>query len=81
MRNLSKTIVSEKATLIQKEIIMDSIFWLITALVLFIIALILDEELRAEMKDIRTASAAVFIMIALYYSIMWIVKEWLQWCL
>ena len=60
---------------------MDSIFWLITALVLFIIALILDEELRAEMKDIRTASAAVFTMIALYYSIMWICNEWLTWCL
>ena len=60
---------------------MDSIFWLITALVLFIIALILDEELRAEMKDIRTASAAVFIMIALYYSIMWVTKEWIMWCL
>ena len=48
---------------------------------LFVIAIVTDEELRAEMKDIRTVSSAIIIMIALYFAIMWIANEWVIWCL
>ena len=60
---------------------MDSIFWFVTAVTLFVIALVTDAELRKEMKSIRTCSVYLLTVIALYSAIMWIVKEWLQWCM
>ena len=85
MRNLSKTIVSKKVSLIQKETIMDmnihSVCWLIIAVISFILALATDAELRAEMKNIRNVAGMIISLVALYYSIMWITSEWLTWCL
>ena len=60
---------------------MDSIFWFVLAVICFGIALIEDKELREEFKDIRYASAMICMMIALYYSIMYVAKEWITWCL
>ena len=79
MRNLSKQWCLESIPH-SKELIME-ICWLITALVLFIIALTEDAELRAEMKNIRTASTFIAMVIALYSAIMWIAKEWSMWCM
>ena len=55
--------------------------WLIIAAICFVLALATDEELRKEFKDIRYASAMICMMIALYYSIMYVAKEWITWCL
>ena len=60
---------------------MDSIFWFVLAVICFGIALIEDKELREEFKDIRYALCMLFTVIALYYSVMWIAKEWIVWCL
>ena len=56
------------------------ICWLIIAVILFILALFRDEELRAEM-NIRTAICAIMMVIALYQGIMWICKSWIIWCM
>ena len=47
----------------------QSICWLIAAIVLFILALFLDKELREEMKNIRYAFGMIFTLIALYSAI------------
>ena len=70
----------------QKKKYMDimniqSIGWLVLTIVLFVIAIVTDEELRNEMKSARVVAGMLFTMIALYYSIMWICNEWLTWCM
>jgi len=60
---------------------MDSICWLIAGIVLFVIAIVTDKELRDEFKDIRYCVCMITVVIALYGAIMWIAKMWLQWCL
>ncbi len=63
------------------DIQIQSICWFVLGVILFIIALVTDEELRKEFKDIRYASAMIFTVIALYGAIMWIAKQWVMWCL
>ena len=58
----------------------QSICWLTLTVVLFVIAIVTDEELRKEL-NIRTVSGMVFTLIALYWAIMWICNEWLTWCM
>ena len=85
MRNLSKQWCLESIPH-SKELIMEimdihSVCWIVLAAIIFIIALTEDAELRAEMKNIRTASTFIAMVIALYSAIMWIAKEWSMWCM
>ena len=59
---------------------MQSVAWLIIAVISFIFALS-DAELRKELKDVKFSVCMICMMIALYYSIMYVAKEWITWCL
>lgn len=59
---------------------MQSVAWLIIAVISFIAAISVDAELRKEMT-IRNIAGMIFSLVALYWAIMWICKEWITWCL
>ena len=63
--------------------IMDihSACWLAIAVISFIAGLFLDEEMRKEFRSVRFCACMIFTLIALYWAIMWIAREWVTWCL
>lgn len=77
---------AEKVSLIQKEKYMDiqiqSICWFVLGVILFIVALVDDKELK-ERKACTAGMIAGLVAVCylLYLAIMWIVKMWVIWCL